>query len=274
MIREHRRPDVDRISIDHRQEAESFVLHSRRLDRGRPLQAGRAVRITSLVQKIRRKRRCEIQRPHSGVFADLSGISSRPGRRIVVVAIVAFANPRSTQSVFLTEVVIDLDIDLPPIVSIDDFSGSARRNSCRTPHPANHRGIQPIDVNAADRTRAIVRVGQRHGLNDFRDVTGGIETFAERIPGIECITENVEALQWASRTDLRRAQRISELVDNRNGSRRTCTVGNNVGVTVVHSRKEPEDALPRRRCQHHGIGALLLKLVLTIVQSERRTSCF
>src|SRR5690242_4265175 len=124
MVREHRGADIDGIAVDYWQETGRFVLYSWRFDGGGPLQGGGEVGITSLVQQIRRERGSEVQCSYSGIFPDLSRNSSRPGCCVVVIAIVALANPRSAQSMFLAEVVIDLDVDLLTIVSVDDFSGT------------------------------------------------------------------------------------------------------------------------------------------------------
>ncbi len=87
-----------------------------------------AIAIAEFVQKVRRERRREIQRPHLGFFTDLAVVSGWPWRQVVVVRVVVFPDPRSAQSMFLVEIVIDLDIDLVPVVRVDDSLRCRLRN--------------------------------------------------------------------------------------------------------------------------------------------------
>src|SRR5262249_50402290 len=81
-------------------------------------------------------------------------------------------------------------------------------------------------------------------------------------------------LQRSRCSHLRLAQRVPQLINNRYGARRTCTVRNNVRVTVIHARKESEDALPRERREHNRVRALFLNLVLPVVKSKKECLVF
>jgi hypothetical protein len=59
----------------------------------------------------------------------------------------------------LTEMMIDLDIDLGAIERIQDLGRSAGRTANGPPNPAMHCRIQAIDRNAPDCCRAVVSIG-------------------------------------------------------------------------------------------------------------------
>src|SRR5262245_35486561 len=105
------------------------------------------------------------------------------------------------------EIVIDLEIDLVPVVRLDDSSIATCRPSNRAPQTPNDACVQSIDGHASDRSGPVVCIGHRHGVNDLRDVTGRIQACASGITWIECIAKYIEALQRAGRSDLRRTER-------------------------------------------------------------------
>ena len=178
MVREHGRAKIDGISVDHGQKCQCLVLDSRRFDGWIPVQFIDAIGIADFVQQVRRQRRREIQCPDPGFFANLAGISGRPRRRIVVIAVMAFPDLRSAQSMFLAEVVIDFNIDLLPVVGVEDCSVSAWRNAGSALYPANDGCVQTVHRHAADRGGAVIGIGQRHGVDNLRDVAGGIRSLS------------------------------------------------------------------------------------------------
>ncbi len=62
-------------------------------------------------------------------------------------------------------------------------------------------------------------LGSGMAVDDLCDVAGGIHAFAERIARIQGIAEHTEALQRPRCSHLRRAERVSQFVDNRHGAR-------------------------------------------------------
>src|SRR5207302_3110941 len=60
------------------------------------------------------------------------------------------------------------------------------------------------------------------------------------------------------------------LVHDGRNSRRARTTGCRIGITVIDSRKEPEDALPCGVGQYNGIDNFLLRSVLRIEHAEEK----
>src|SRR5207244_8096417 len=65
-------------------------------------------------------------------------------------------------------------------------------------------------------------------------------------------------------------QWIAWLVDHGRNARRRRTTDCRISITVIDSRKEPEDALPCGVGQHNGIDNFLLRSVLRIEHAEEK----
>src|SRR5438132_11826222 len=96
------------------------------------------------IQSGGRERGGHLCRCYSGVFGDLAAPPLRPGRQLIVVAIVGFPNPGSGQPVIRIELVINLDVELLAPVGIEVLSRSARGSRDRTADPTMNRRVQAI----------------------------------------------------------------------------------------------------------------------------------
>src|SRR6185503_11830371 len=142
-------------------------------------ESGDAIPVASFIQQIRRQRRRESQRANARFFAKLSVESGWPWRQVVVVREMALMHPCAGQPVVLVEVVIDLDVDLFAIVRIQILSGTAGGTCNGAANPAMSRGIQTVTDGA------VVRIRQRHGADNFCDVSGRIDLSAILVARVE-----------------------------------------------------------------------------------------
>src|SRR2546426_518496 len=115
------------------------------------------------IQNGGRERGGQLCRRYSWVFGDLAAEPLRPGRQLIVVAIVGFPNPGSGQSVIRIELVIDLDVELLPPVGIEVLSRSARGSRDCTADPPMNRRVQAVTT--------IESVCARHKADQLRYVS-------------------------------------------------------------------------------------------------------
>ena len=145
MIGEQHRTDIHGISVDLRKKFKCFVFHARRFDGRRPIQRGRAIAESELVEQRWSQRRSKVQCPDDRFFPDFSSVSRRPRSKVVVIRVVTFIDPRPTEPMLRIEVMIDLDVELVPAERVQNLRGAARTARDGAAHPAIDSHIQAID---------------------------------------------------------------------------------------------------------------------------------
>src|SRR5438105_14546721 len=99
-------------------------------------------------------------------------------------------------------------------------------------------GVETIDGLAANSSGAVVSVRGRHVLNQFRDVSRGVQPFSKRIAGIQGVAEYIESLHGACGPgDSSPIQRIAGFIDDWSNAGDARSGRSRIDISVIHTRE-------------------------------------